>query len=246
MRIPIASLALLSLAAAPSLSQEPLVTDRPDFTESAAVVAPGRVQVEGGYTVARVEDETEHATGEALVRIGIVYRLEARIEVPTFASLADESGFQEPGLGAKVLLAEAQGARPAIAVLIGASAPTVEDDVGEDAWQPGLTGAAAWDLSDRWSLGVNAGYVYANDGDERFDQATSSVAAGLALTPRAGAFFEIFGIAPVEPGGGGDVTVDGGVTYLLSPDLQLDARIGAGLTDDAPDVQFGVGVSARW
>ncbi|MCK5438680.1 MAG: transporter, partial [Gemmatimonadetes bacterium] len=43
-----------------------------------------------------------------------------------------------------------------------------------------------------------------------------------------------------------DATLSGGITYLVSKDFQLDARIGAGLTDDAPDVFVGFGVARRW
>ncbi|MFQ5990494.1 MAG: hypothetical protein ACE5K9_11330 [Candidatus Methylomirabilales bacterium] len=32
---------------------DPLVTDRPDFTESTETVAPGRFQIEAGYTFSR-------------------------------------------------------------------------------------------------------------------------------------------------------------------------------------------------
>ena len=42
---------LLAPAAASSQEPEPLVTDRPDFTESASVPGGGRIQGEGGWTV---------------------------------------------------------------------------------------------------------------------------------------------------------------------------------------------------
>ncbi|MGH9379255.1 MAG: transporter, partial [Thermoanaerobaculia bacterium] len=37
-----------------------------------------------------------------------------------------------------------------------------------------------------------------------------------------------------------------GVTYLMSEDPQLDAAFDAGLTDAAPDLQVGVGLSVRF
>ena len=69
-------------------SQEPesLVTDRPDFTESASVPGGGRIQVEGGWTVEGDEDASAHSLGEILVRIGIGDRFEARIEPLTWIS----------------------------------------------------------------------------------------------------------------------------------------------------------------
>jgi hypothetical protein len=60
-----------------------MVTDRPDFTESASVVPRGRVQLEAGYTYARDEDAgvlAAHSYPEALARIGVVDdRLELRL-----------------------------------------------------------------------------------------------------------------------------------------------------------------------
>ncbi|MGH7563856.1 MAG: hypothetical protein ACREK5_05485, partial [Gemmatimonadota bacterium] len=54
----------------------PLVTDRPDFTESALTVPRGDPQLESGYTLTRADDADEHALGEVLLRIGVAGRLE--------------------------------------------------------------------------------------------------------------------------------------------------------------------------
>jgi hypothetical protein len=36
-----------------------------------------------------------------------------------------------------------------------------------------------------------------------------------------------------------------GATYLMTPNLQMDAHGGVGLTDTAPDYFLGVGISVR-
>jgi hypothetical protein len=58
---------------------------------------------------------------------------------------------------------------------------------------------------------------------------------------------EVFGEKP-ESGalGGTQVSLDGGVTYLVRPNLQLDAYAGAGVSDVAPDWIAGIGLSVRW
>ncbi|HVR97870.1 MAG TPA: transporter, partial [Thermoanaerobaculia bacterium] len=84
------ALLLLVLTAAPAAAldlsglPEPLVTDRPDFTESTSTVAPGHFQVEGGATLARVEDEDSETWGEVLVRYGLGPRLEARLAAGSY------------------------------------------------------------------------------------------------------------------------------------------------------------------
>jgi hypothetical protein len=254
MWVSLRSLALIVLSAGPLCAQglEPLVTDRPDFTESASAVTPGQLQLEAGYTFTQSGDVNEHSLGEALLRIGIMKRVEGRIG----ASIAwveqpgnDDSGLEDPSLGIKIILTEGAGQpgwRPAVAILAATTLPAGSDEVTEDTWQPGVTGAFAWDVSERLGLGANVGYTYASEAGERFDQGSASVALGVGLTERTGAYVEAFTIFPAGEGAGDDATLNGGITYLVSNSFQLDARIGAGLTDDAPDVFVGFGVARRW
>jgi hypothetical protein len=246
-------LALVVLSVGPLSAQgieEPLVTDRPDFTESASAVAPGQIQLEAGYTFTHSDDTDEHTLGEVLLRVGLWNRVEGRIGVNSIAWVdspsGDDAGLEDPSLGLKVVLAEAWGRWPAIAILVGSTVPVGDDDVAEDAWQPGVTGAFAWDLSERLGLGANVGYTYASEAGERFDQGSATVALGVGLTERTGAYVEAFTIFPAGEEAGDDVTLNGGITYLVSNDFQLDARIGVGLADDAPDVFVGFGVARRW
>src|SRR5688572_32137659 len=87
----LSSVMLLWIAAffalpASGITQESLVTDRPDFTESASVPGGGRIQIEGGWTVEGDGDARAHSLGEILVRIGVGERFEARIERLTWIS----------------------------------------------------------------------------------------------------------------------------------------------------------------
>ena len=255
-RVPVAVSALW-FAPGLGIAQEPeLVTDRPDFTESASVPGHGRVQVEGGWTVEESADAREHSIGEILVRIGLGSRFEARIEPGSWidasapdgdATGPDESGMDDAGLGMKLLLLEEQAPSiPATALLLSTSVPTGDDDIGSSDWQPEARLALAWTLSEAWSLGANAGWARPDDGDERFDQALGSVALGRALGERLGAFLELYGFAPAAPEGDDAAVLDGGLTFALGPEAQLDVRAGAGLTDAAPDWLFGLGFARRW
>lgn len=243
--------ALIGLSAGPLSAQvtlPPLVTDRPDFTESASAVAPGHVQLEAGYTFSHGDGVDEHTLGELLFRIGLWDRIEGRVGLNSIAWVndGDQTGIEDPSLGVKAALATARGGRPAIAILVASTVPVGDDDIGEDDWQPGVTGAFAWDLSDRLGLGANVGYTYASEADERFDQGSASVALGVGITERTGAYLEAFTIFPAGDDTGDDVTLNGGITYLVNDSFQLDARVGAGLTDDAPGVLVGFGVARRW
>lgn len=253
MRRSVFVLAFLAASASPARTQQsPLVTDRPDFTESAETVDRRRIQLEAGYTFTRSGEVHEHALGEVLVRIGILDRLELRVGLNSYAWLdgpdVDDSGYEDPSVGAKIALApppDRPGWRPAAAILVGTTVPGV-GDLGEDAWQPEAKLAVGWDLSESASLGSNVGYTHASEEGSEFDQASASLALGFDIAGPASGYVEAFGFAPAARDGDDAAIVNGGVTWLLHPDLQLDARLGAGLNREAPDFFVGVGVARRW
>ena len=102
-----------------------MVTDRPDQTESAAVVPRGLLQVETGYLFARDGDVDGYAVPGTLFRIGLGGRLELRIGHVGIVGGAGRHGAGDSELGAKInLIARADGWRPELALLGGLSLPT--------------------------------------------------------------------------------------------------------------------------
>lgn len=254
----------------PAAEPPELVTDRPDQTESASVVAPGYLQVETGISYGRDEDglgsvRTISGPG-TLVRIGAGARTELRIgwdgwveeEVDSLHPQGIDrtvSGVGDGELGAKVKLREESGALPEMAVLGGVTLPVGDDELTGDEYHPSVRLAFAHTLSDRLGLSYNLGAERftapdpESSGDETDDfvRYLATVALGAAFTDRLGGFVELFGEEPESAAlGGTQVSLDGGVTYLVRPNLQLDAFAGAGLTDEAPDWLAGVGLSVRW
>ena len=244
----------------PAPWSEALVTDRPDFTESPVSVAPGRVQLEGGYTFSRLEDERSHTVGELLARVGAMDRLEFRLGINSFVfrnepvsedaasgQLRSVRGLEDLTLGLKVELVRARPSMPAlpqIALLAGTTLPTGRSDIGSDGVTPGALVSAGWDLTEWLSGGLNFGYASPEDPLGRYDELSASVAFGFGLTERLGAFAEWFGIYPLPADRESENNADAGVTYMLSPDFQLDFRVGAGLGGPRPN--FFLGTGAAW
>jgi hypothetical protein len=87
-------------------SREPLVSDRPDFTESTATVKRGEVQLEGGDTFERTSSVKTNTIGELLLRIGVTSRAELRIEPGSYTTItspdSDASGWADAALGMKL------------------------------------------------------------------------------------------------------------------------------------------------
>lgn len=246
----------VALAAGPAVAQEggdePLVTDRPDFTESADTVAPGRFQLEGGVTFAEADDVEERSYGELLGRLGLLDWLELRLGVPSYVEVEapggfDASGWEDASLGVKAKLAPGGGARPAAALIVATTLPTGSGELGGgDALQPEAVLSLAWDLAPDLGLGTNLGWAYPKDGGDRFHQLFASGALGWSATERLGLFAELFGFSEEEPDGDATLYADGGATWALSPDAQLDVRVGTGLSGTETDWFAGVGFAVRW
>lgn len=246
--------ALSACAAGRMEPAEPIVTDRPDFTESTETVPAGMVQAEGGWTFARRGAERERSIGELLVRVGAGRRTELRLDLGSYAvtSAGSESvrGLEDVGIGAKVRLLEGAdrpgSARPALSLLAGTTLPTGARAVRENAMQPEAKLAAGWALADRLSLGVNVNYAWASESGRRFGQTAASASLGYELSTRVGGYVEGFAFAPRSRGGPTTGYVNGGLTYQLYDALQLDARGGVRAGAAAGDYFVGIGLARRW
>lgn len=233
---------------------DPIATDRPDFTETAESVPLGRIQLEGGYTFSRVEDEKAHTLGELLLRIATGRRTEARIGINSYNwikhSGGNESGLEDATLGFKVKLldgSESPGfGRPNIALIGHTTVPTGGRGFREDNLQPEVKLCFAWDLTERLAMGSNLNYGWASDGGARFGQFSGTLSFGYSLNSRTGAYVEYFAFLPSAKDGPNANFIDGGLTYLVNSDYQLDIRAGFGLNSARPDYFVGAGLGMRW
>jgi len=117
----------------PAPIDEPLITDRPDFTESTEAVPLGRFQIEAGYTYTKEGDADAHNAPELLLRVGVFEGVELRIAWPNFTTIDapgdDIDGLDDLNLGVKVKLLEQDGLIPHFGVIGELSIPTGADDL---------------------------------------------------------------------------------------------------------------------
>jgi hypothetical protein len=264
MRLPLfAALALLALAA-PLAAQDfsglkdPIEPDRPDFTNGPGLTAPRHLQIEGGYTFARTGPEKASSLGELLLRYALDDRWEARLGLNSYdwidTGVPGErriSGFEDPFVEVKVRLNDAEAEHrspgvPAMGLLLQTTVPVGARALTGDVWQPAATLAFGWELSADWSLDGNLGYAYAADGDRRFSQTFASLSAGVSISDRLGGFLEGYVLSRESADGSATHYADAGLTWLLSNDLALDIRAGAGLDRPRPNWFAGLGASVRF
>lgn len=248
-------MALVVLAYGPVSAQQRMVTDRPYFTQTTSTVLPGVYQLEAGYTFRRFGRTDTHRIGEPLLRTGLIEGLELRVGLPSFLSASredpggvDESGIGDAHLGMKLGLFESGVAEglPSLALLLGTGVPVGDDFFGADGWEPEARLALDWSFTERLGLGANVNYAQRDpDLGDRYDEWGASVLLGFPLTRTLSGFGEYFAIRPDV---GGDLDqLDAGVTWLMSRDLQLDARIGVGIDSPVDDDFFiGVGFAKRF
>jgi hypothetical protein len=229
-----------------TLSQE-LVTDRPDFTESALVVPAGTVQIEAGTEYTDFNSVTDFSCPVFLARVGLDKRFEVRFG---FGGWTTTTGGDKSQTYLNDLILEAKyqltrsGSTIPMAVLLVSTLPTGDEEVSVGTTEIGLKYAFAYDLNESLGLGVNLGAISVGAEDERQMLSLASVAFGVGLSDKLAVFLETF--AEIPQNQSWQPVVDGGITCLLMPLLQADFYIGKGLNDHAAELIIGGGLSFRF
>lgn len=235
-------------------AEEPLVTDRPDFTESSSAVGKGVLQLESGITFTDFRNGTNVMTvGEILARWGVADKVELRFLLPTYAresgSGASASGFLSTSVGLKYELSEGNGSGfiggMEAALIAATTVPTGTGDFESSSWEPVAVLCTSWELGPNAGIGTNVGLARPAGDEQRYTTLWASVALGVGITEAVSAFFELYGFNREEERGPNTATFQTGTVYLLNPDLQFDARIARRLTDRGVDFLVGAGLSWR-
>jgi len=238
---------------------EPLVTDRPDFTEASSTVGQGVAQLEFGYTYSYNNDGGEsirsNSFGEPLLRYGILAEwLEFRIalfpmdEQTTVAGTSTSTaGTEDLYLGFKIGLTPQEGILPEMALIPQMNIPTGSSTFTSGQIEPGVNWVYAWEINDVLSTaGSTQGNRRIDDTGEAYLEMAQSWVVGFSLSEKLGAYTEWFALIP----SGADTArtehyFNGGFSYLIGNDVQFDIRAGVGLNDAANDYFFGTGLSIR-
>jgi hypothetical protein len=242
---------LAAIANADSIS-----TDRPGESNSPSVVAPGTVQFEGGLTFSRETDGGDPNTNtvsvpQGLLRIGVLSYLEFRMIADGYV-FEDRKGDNDRSSGSDLTLAargylfDQKRFLPTTALDFNLSLPTGSDAVTSDGVDPSGTIIFEWVLNERFALYHNLVLASTSLGkgtSGRAFRVTPTASLTAALNERAGAFIEYFATFS-DSGLKDEHNVDGGFTWRIGDDLQLDVSAGAGLNAAAPD--FYVSVGAAW
>ncbi len=247
----------------PESRMREMETDRPDKTESPITVDAGHYQLEmdlATCTLDRSEHERVTAWGIAPVnlKIGVLNNLDLQLVIETYRTETTEnrdtglseraSGFGDVALRAKLNLWGNESGRTAFAVMPFLKLPTASHDLGNGAVEGGVILPLLFRLPADCELATQLEIDHARDGDGSgyHQEVVNAVTFSHDFTKRLAGYVELFSAISNERHSGWVATFDCGVTYRLSPNVQLDTGVNIGLTDAADDVNPFVGLSLRY
>jgi hypothetical protein len=229
-----------------------MVTERPGFAESAGIMFKKELQIESGFTYEKVDNSLSNVSfNYTLLRYGIVDNIELRMALQYLGSYEsldggdrDENGFGPIALGAKFLLLEKSEELPQLALLSTFLIP----NTGHSAFEKDNLGAefrlnGDYALNQAMTLSGNIGVSWSGVKEEDFAVWMYTTVISLGLSDKVGAFAELYGFIPGK--GKNDHRWDGGLTYAVNDDLQLDFSTGIGLSKVSPDFFISLGLSIR-
>jgi hypothetical protein len=240
--------------------ERPLESDRPDFTEASSTVGHKTLQIEGGYTYTQAVggdcSHNSHDLPELLIRYGVAERLELRVAWegmvfdratdPTTGNVLNADGCSDMDLGFKYAITRQHAWLPETALIVGVSTPTGHPDQSSRQVDAEVNFLYGWDLNEKLSLYGSTG---SNTTVEQFDNLArffQSACVGCELTNRLRVYNEWFALFPNESDDNRpEHYYDGGFTYLVTSNLQLDWRAGVGLSEVSDGFFTGCGFVIR-
>ncbi len=229
----------------------PIITDRPDQTESPFLVPQWHVQVEAGVQQGAAGRTREVDLPTLLARIGITEYAELRLggtNTLTYTTGSDPidgawtnsvfAGMKTPIYSGKKGITQI-GFIGHIGVQTFDWAFTTESS---SSLTPDFRFCVQHSLTDKYALSYNAGCAW--DPFTYTPAYIYTLSNAYAFTDRLGAFVEFYGQFSSDEYEAGHL-FDSGLTYLIRENMQLDISGGVGMTEWAQDWFLSAGYSLR-
>lgn len=220
--------------------------DRPGLSFSTPSLSAGDVVWEQGLPDATFDDadgvRSAEYLADTLLRVGLSDALELQLGADAYGyARVHGDGVRRTASGVGDTRAGLKWALPgggdgfSWAALATLSFPTGEAPIGDGGRAQDLGVTAAWDLADGRGVALYADRAWSGDGDGWL------VSGGYSFPLREdlGAYVE----AGMGSGSERARVAGGGVTWMATPRVQLDASFLRGLDRDSPDWQIGLGCS---
>ncbi len=243
-------------------------TDRPDKTESPYTVDAGHFQMEAdvlSYSYDRYTSDRDHTRVETFAiapinfKVGLCNSADFQVIVPTYNVVRSRNaltrrvgydrGFGDLLTRLKVNFWGNDGGKTAFAAMPFVKWPTSSGDIGNNSVEGGVilpfavALPANWDVVTMLEMDINRD----NDGSGHHAEVINTVTFSHNIVGSLSGYVEFFSNLTTEHRGTPWLAMaDAGLTYLLRPDVQLDAGINFGVTCAADDFNPFVGISWRF
>lgn len=229
-----------------SQTTEPIQADRPDQTETPAIVPEGMFQVETGFTFQKNDANSKSFTlPSTLWKYGVNENFELRLIIEFSSEETNNeilNGLSPIYVGFKVKLADEKGIIPKTSFIGHISLPNMASTKFKtEYFAPEFRFVMQHTLSEKFSLSYNLGAEW--DGFSAEPTFIYTNAIGYSISDKLGSYFEIFGFIPQNTKS--NHSVDGGITYLISNNFMVDLSSGFGISKNAPDYYWALGFSFR-
>ena len=221
-------------------------TDRPGEGKSVYVQSFKSFQAEFGFQKSKEgSEEYVFFHPEITLRYGINNWLEARLQSNVLTEkLAGESatGLEPLRPGIKALLTKGTKVIPHISLLLQAGIPFLAT---KDFQPPHIAPAIRFlfqnEITDKLNITYNAGAEW--DGYETHPEYMYSISPEYLVAEKLQLFAELYGF--VEEHESAKTNIDGGIGYLFTDDVKIDVNAGWGLSTQATNHFYAVGLSVR-
>jgi hypothetical protein len=241
--------------------EEPVETDRDAFTPVTKTAGKGLFILESAYTY--IDEHgvpATHSFPELLLRYGLTDRVEVRLgwNYEVGGGGNDVSGSSEDpradqsrlsreyrlSYGLKAALTEQNGWIPSSAFILQASTPTGGASNNTELFGTYVFG---WEFANRWRWDSAIRYALASENGDHFNVWAPSTVLRIPLGERLGVHAEYFGL--FSDGKSVDYVrhyISPGFRYLITPNLEVGARVGWGLNEQAARFFSNVGFGWRF
>lgn len=239
---------LVSMFYVQTKAQEKIDTDRPDQTESAALVPRKYFQGEFGFSKENFEGSNYNIGHPSfLLKYGLSKRFELRLEsaitsefLHLVPSIKRTTQLEPAEIGTKISLFEEKSFRPKTSLIVHLGFPFAASNPDkEQNLFPSYRFSFQHTISKVVGLGYNIGSEW--DGFENRAVWLYTLASGFNFGEKWYGYFEVFGFKE-------DVwqhAVDGGFAYYVNSNAKLDLSTGFGLRNDVLKNYVSLGFSIR-
>ena len=249
---------LVAFQATADAQTNPIVPDRPGFSTGAYTVKPGRFNIEFGYQYSfnnHNMDTSTHTMPLSNLRFGITKKIEFDLlwdgwNIDDQEDSNPETSVADVFVGGKYRIIEVDKFNLTALVLLSLPVGSSPSTSGHVDPRLGLL----WDYSLSNNVSIFGNLIANSDvtkGDRNYS-IQPIVGVSFSHTSRLGTYLEYNSDIPLHTGGSSEPgsssvqnTIDGGVTYLLTDNIQLDISAGVGL-DSETDNFIGTGISIRF